>query len=158
MIYVFDDDEEMGACCGCPVSSAGLVTFSLEGNLRSNFTAGIGYGPIAIVAAAQNAGLLDLNSASSNGHACVFNQSKACNFGCDPTNLPGYTVTSSINLLGSITHTRTVESNPPGNPIVGLTEVPISNIGNDPDTLKYLEAQCGEMVGNGSGTGICTCP
>ncbi len=33
MLYVFDDDEEMGACCGCPVSSAGLATFSVEKNL-----------------------------------------------------------------------------------------------------------------------------
>jgi hypothetical protein len=31
-----------------------------------------------------------------------------CNGGCDPTNVPGYSVTSDNNLLGSITHDQKV--------------------------------------------------
>src|ERR1019366_9464137 len=61
MIYVFDDDEEMGECCGCPLTSAQLATFSVESNLTSNWalrggTEGgdHGNGAIATVAAAQN--------------------------------------------------------------------------------------------------------
>ena len=27
MIYVFDDDEEMGECCGCPLSSSSAEDF-----------------------------------------------------------------------------------------------------------------------------------
>jgi hypothetical protein len=56
MIYVFDDDEEMAACCGCPLSSAGLLTFSVAHNLTANgiFTndGDLGNGVIAMVAAA----------------------------------------------------------------------------------------------------------
>jgi hypothetical protein len=37
MVYVFDDDQEMGECCGCPVTSAQLATFSVEKNLTSNW-------------------------------------------------------------------------------------------------------------------------
>ena len=37
MIFVFDDDEEMGECCGCPLSSAQLATFSVIQNLTSNW-------------------------------------------------------------------------------------------------------------------------
>jgi hypothetical protein len=37
MIYVFDDDEEMGECCGCPLSSTQLATFSTYKNLTSNW-------------------------------------------------------------------------------------------------------------------------
>ena len=33
MIYVFDDDEEMGECCGCPLTPGQLATFSVENNL-----------------------------------------------------------------------------------------------------------------------------
>jgi hypothetical protein len=29
MIYVFDDDQEMGECCGCPISPAGIETWSV---------------------------------------------------------------------------------------------------------------------------------
>jgi len=61
MIYVFDDDEEMGECCGCPLSSTQLATFSVEFNLTSDW--GLTGGPeagdhkngsIAIVATAPN--------------------------------------------------------------------------------------------------------
>jgi hypothetical protein len=68
MIYVFDDDQEMGECCGCPLSSTQLATFSVEGNLTANWgiqspetSAPINLagndntnGAIAIVAASQN--------------------------------------------------------------------------------------------------------
>jgi hypothetical protein len=30
MIYVFDDDEEMGECCGCPLSPADVQYFRLR--------------------------------------------------------------------------------------------------------------------------------
>ena len=30
MIYVFDDDEEMGECCGCPRARRSLATFSVR--------------------------------------------------------------------------------------------------------------------------------
>ena len=105
MIYVFDDDEEMGECCGCPLSSAQLATFSVESNLTANW--GIqspltdnesgtdnSNGAIAVVAAAPNASLI------------CSGQSGACNGGCDPTNVPGYSVTAASNLLGSVTHNQ----------------------------------------------------
>ncbi len=33
MIYVFDDDEEMGECCGCPLTPGQLGTFSVGASL-----------------------------------------------------------------------------------------------------------------------------
>jgi predicted outer membrane repeat protein len=166
MLYVFDDDQEMEACCGCPVSSAGMVTFSVEHNLRSNLVyageasrADDGWN--AVVAATQNAQLIALPPDPSNGHGCARTQSTACNFGCDPTNVPGYSVTGASNLLGSITRSQQVPSNLPGsgNQISGLTEVPLTMIGSgNPNTLNYLQNECGLLVGNGSGAGVCSCP
>ena len=107
MIYVFDDDEEMGECCGCPLSSAQLATFSVVNNLNSNWGVGPGTegnGAIAIVAAAQNAPIAI--GSSSNSQGCAITQSGACNLGCDPTNTPGYSVTTASNLLGSIPTAR----------------------------------------------------
>jgi len=162
MIYVFDDDEEMGECCGCPVSSAGLVTFSVESQLISNWTTGLpnpGVGAIAIVAAPQNTSIISLAS-PSNGQGCAVTQSGACNFGCDPTNTPGYTATAANNLFASITHNQqvTTGSSGPGT-ISGLTEVGFfDDAGGDGTNLTYLQHQCGAGIGNGSHKGICTCP
>jgi hypothetical protein len=167
MIYVFDEDQEMGECCGCPITSAGLLTFSAYRNLTANWAVGVfdeefcasnACGSIAVVAAAQNTGILGLG----NGLGCTSTQSGACNGGCDPTNTPGYSVTTANNLLGSITHNQVGFLSPftdePPN-IFGITEVSLSDdAGGDPTNLIYLQNQCGALVGNGTGGGICNCP
>jgi len=164
MIYVFDDDEEMTACCGCVVTSAGLATFSVEANLTSNIVSGgegavdsKANGAIAIVAASLNPAILTFGS-PSNGKFCSVTQSGACNFGCDPTNHPGYSTTTANNLLGSITHNQAVAVNGGGS-VSGLTEVGLfDDAGGDPTNLTYLQNQCGALVGNGTGAGQCNCP
>ncbi len=171
MIYVFDDDEEMGECCGCPLSSAQLATFSINQNLTANF--GIsgepglapistenGLGAIAVVAAAPNAPIVLSSGSNSNG--CAATQSGACNLGCDPTNTPGYVVSPTANLFGSMTHEQSVQQGAEGNQnlvFANLTETALSDDGGgDPTNLIYLQTQCGALVGNGTGGGICTCP
>jgi len=167
MIYVFDDDEEMGECCGCSLSSAQLATFSVEHNLTSNWglsggseEGDHGNGAIAIVAAGQNAPAS--SPGLSNGQGCAITQSGACNNGCDPTNIPGYSVTSTSNLLGSITHSQETDPSTPLTAILlqtSVTEVDLSDdSGGDPSNLNYLQSQCGALVGNGTQGGICNCP
>lgn len=161
MIYVFDDDEEMGECCGCPLSSTRLATFSVIYNLTSNWElsgpeGGISdfnaFGAIAVVAAAPDtAGCIGAGGGN------------ACNGGCDPTNVPGYNVTVANNLLGSMTHNQAVVTHfinsTSALALLGLTEVPLSDDGGgDPSNLSYLQNQCGALVGNGTGGGICNCP
>jgi len=149
MIYVFDDDEEMGECCGCPLTSAQLATFSVEFNLTSDWAlqggpegGAHGNGAIAIVAAAPNAG-------SCHG------DSGACNGGCDPTNVPGYSVTTANNLLGS----RTLSKGPDSFLRSAVLEIQLNDdAGGDPANLIYLQNQCGALIGNGTQGGICTCP
>ncbi len=166
MIYVFDDDEEMGECCGCPLTPGQLATFSVENNLTSNW--GLQNGPeggdhsngtISIVAAAQDPALVAMGS-DSNGQFCTADQSGACNLGCDPTNVPGYSVTNLNNLLGSITHNQVVQQGPLNFPgaIFRISEVGLfDDGGGDPTDLTYLQNQCGALVGNGSQGGICNC-
>ena len=165
MIYVFDDDEEMGECCGCPISPAGIQAFSVEQNLTSNWgiTGAEGRdnasGAIAIAAAAPNVAFVPAGASASNGQFCPITQSGACNAGCDPTAQPGYTVSSANNLLGSIVHNQLVTAGTSTNlTIGGLTEVSLfDDAGGDPENIFYLQAQCGALVGNSSGGGICRC-
>ncbi len=41
MIYVFDQNQELNECCGCPVSDSGLLTLSLTNDLTANPLTGI---------------------------------------------------------------------------------------------------------------------
>jgi len=164
MIYVFDDDEEMGECCGCPVSPAGIETFSVEHDLTGDW--GISgaegrdnaSGAIAIIAAGANVAYV-VNDGTSNGHFCSGTQTGACFAGCDPTAQPGYSVSSTFNLLGSIVHNQLVTSGTSRVlTIGGITQIPLfDNGGGDPNNISYLQSQCSALVGNGSGGGICNC-
>ena len=160
MIYVFDNDQEMGACCGCPLSPTDFESFSVEHDLTANFIFGgnpnaTKVGAIAVVAADSNVAYVP-NDASSNDHNCSNTQSAACNGGCDPTEIPGYWI-SSDNLLGGISHNQTVDTG--GLSRSGLTEIPLFNdAAGDEQNLNYLQAQCGALVGGGSGAGVCHCP
>ena len=160
MIYVFDDDQEMGECCGCPVSSAGFATLSVSQYLTHNWAILGGpeggehsNGPIAIIAAAQNPNLI-----GSGPNNCASSQTRACNQGCDPTFQPGYSVTADNSLVGTITHNQEVQGDL-APMTTGLTEVNLSDTGpGDPVNLVYLQEQCGAIVGTGTGGGICSCP
>lgn len=156
MIYVFDDDEEMGECCGCPLSSTQLATFSVEHNLTSNWglsggseQGDHGNGSIAIIAASPNTTPLT----PGGGHEAANCLGGVC---CDPTNVPGYpvAVAGGNNLVGSITHNQVIF------PISGqITETPLSDDCHGEDVnLVYLQTQCGAIVGNGTHGAICNCP
>ncbi len=162
MIYVFDDDEEMGECCGCPLSSAGMATLSVVHNLTADW--GLPLSEIGAAETNDNAlGSIAIVATAPNTTACLGGGGGAgCNLGCDPTNVPGYSVTTTSNLLGSITHNQAVVQ-----PITsvaftvrfGITEVALSDdAGGDPTNLTYLQTQCGALIGNGTGGGICNCP
>ena len=120
-------------------------------------------GAIAIVASAPNTvgvpfgpfGSTFVNSGGGGSAGQCLGD--AC---CDPTSIPGYTVTTENNLLGSITHNQVLLA--PGTAVsvsFGITETAFSdNAGGDPTNLVYLQTQCGALVGNGTGGGICNCP
>lgn len=146
MIYVFDNDEEMGECCGCPISPADLQTYSFQKNLLSNW--GLAGG------VAGGDGIVVVRSAVINNRNCTsfgfpFSSSPACNGGCDPST--GYSVNGP--LLGSITEAEQVDG------ATNILELPLfSNGSGDLTNNHYLISQCTALVGNGSGTGICNCP
>lgn len=160
MIYVFDAHQEMGACCGCPVSSAGLATFSVDHNLIADWSLG---GPFGVTT-----GSLAVAAASPNAPLTCLGLSGACNGGCDPTNIPGYSLTTGNNLLGSMTHNQfqaeivAMGTAVPAAPVqitTNITEAELSDdSAGDLNNATYLQNQCGAIIGNGSGGGICTCP
>jgi hypothetical protein len=145
MIYVFDNDEEMGACCGCPITPAQELSFSVEHNLLSNWI-GVptGNGVIAIRSAAIN----DNNCFSFRFPGAT---QPGCNGGCDPTD--SYSTVES-NFLGSMLRAQDIPDSP-----TGLTETSLFDDANgDPANNQYLINECAQLIGGGSGAGICSCP
>jgi hypothetical protein len=76
MIYVFDDDEEMGECCGCPLTPNDTLLLSFQNDLTSNWREASNdfqNGIVQIISATQNS--LSGSCSAANG----------CNGGCDPS-------------------------------------------------------------------------
>jgi len=169
MFYVFDDVEEMQACCGCPVTPDGLRTLSVINNLSTNF---------GVNRANLSAGVVDVVSSTLN-FACPSNQpnctpdSAAVNLetqgglGCDPSGghgspeLPGatdFSVTPTTGLRVWMSHT---EGNVPQPATAILTKgVSVEEFATAPldsTHLSELEGACGFLLTNGSGRGVCSC-
>ncbi len=146
LIWVIDADQELGECCGCPVSPNGLLTFSVETDLIDNWE---------ISGDEFHSGTIAIDSVIPNNRLCLgpggVGTNPACNGGCDPSQgQPDITVPG---LSGYIT----------GSQIIGthksLTEREMIDEGNaDADEENNLTTLCSFVVSNGSGKGFCHCP
>lgn len=143
MIYVFDDDQEMGECCGCPLSSNKLLKLSVHNQLTSNWELGN---------FDDDNGVVEIVSASPNG-CTPGNVGAGCHGGCDPS--ATYTQTPAIE--GSILKASTVSGT------TSLTETNMFKEGSPDSTeLGTLVGKCASIIGpnppgNGSGLGACNC-
>ncbi len=139
MIYVFDDDEEMGECCGCALTPNGTLLLSFRNDLTSNWRE------------ASNdfeSGVVQILSASQNAAPASCLPSSGCNGGCDPS--VAYVQTPQLN--GSITRAERIGG------AFGLTETALSDRGSAGEEEQgFLTAQCSNIVQHGSHKGICSC-
>jgi hypothetical protein len=149
MIYVFDDSQEMGECCGCPLTPNELRTFSVRDALVSNWALGTqanSRGTIVVIGSSIND---PGTGATMNG--CGNGNNFTCNDGCNPTVAP---ITAGVtNLDGSITHDQLVAGRN------NLTETKLYDQGaGEPTNNTYLPQQCGAIAGNSSNrNGFCSC-
>jgi hypothetical protein len=143
MIYVFDDDQEMGECCGCTLSSNKLLKLSVHNELTSNWELGN---------FDTDNGIVEIVSATVNG-CTPGNVGHGCHDGCDPS----ATYTQQPALEGSILKASAVSG------ITSVTETNMFKEGSPDSTeLGTLVSKCAAIigpspVGNGSGLGACDC-
>jgi len=169
MIYVFDDLEEMQACCGCPVTPDGLRTMSVINNLTKNF--GVNRGNL-------NAGIVDIVSAEPNlllsGPVVLPPQIGiigSSGWACDPSAQFGPTVgvTSPSEIPTFVDDgLRAWMVNTEGNVPVPATRALLKGVStnefepgpflvSDPTHGFDLIDFCFFLIQNGSGTGACSC-
>jgi len=133
MIYVFQDDQQLAECCGCPVTANGLRTLSVCKDLTSNPLTGPGTRPVD--------GVIKIVSATLTG--------QAHNFPCDPTS--GVTPTPTLRAWGTHIQNKVGTAYP-------VTETEFSDATLSEDELLFnLEEQCSFAQKLGSGKGVCTC-
>jgi hypothetical protein len=121
MIYVFDSQENMGECCGCPISPQGLLSLNVNNNLTLNWPGGL--------AARPPSGAIDIISAAIN----VFNVSPVSE--CSPST--SFHATRELN--GYVLH----ESR--------LSEAPIADAGDpDSTTQSSLISKCASLTKAGN--------
>jgi len=151
MIYVFDASEEMGECCGCPITPNGLLRGTVRANFLSNWEAG---------GTAPGAGVIKIVSTLKTGSSCPTDD-PACNVGgafisspaiaCDPTTES--TQTPVANLSAWITHSETV-----GAAVANSVEEFADEGSADSAEGTFLPSECENIIGDGTGKGNCTCP
>jgi hypothetical protein len=134
MIYVFDNNENLGECCGCQVNPQGLLSLSVEKNLTANW--GLSEG-------AQSSGTIEIVSAQPGSN-------NTCNPGA------GFSTTRQLN--GSILRSEIVVSGSPlpnNQPAAGVAEVQFQDAGDIPATLQTnLATGCAAHQEKGAS---CTC-
>jgi len=155
MIYVTDNSEELGECCGCFLSpqgesgTPGLDRFSVKQELVSNW--GIPFG----------------GSENVVGTIIVFAATPGPLGQCDPTGgyspstgtlaSGGFTITPGLGLNGWILHLNAIVSS--AATTTSVTEASFWDDGSgDPAEAVRLETVCGQLYANQSGAGHCTCP
>ena len=146
MIYVFDDDEEPGECCGCPLSPNKLLSLSVVRDLTSNWEVNgndFDNGVIKIVSAVPN-------NPDTPTHPTACKSAKGCNGGCDPT----FEYTQTPALVGSILKDQEIANQG----VATLTETNMFQEGSpDATELTTLITDCAFFAANGTGHGICDC-
>jgi len=165
MVYVFDDIEEMQACCGCPVTPDGLRTMSVINNVTKNF--GVNRGNL-------NAGVVDIISVAPDLFLPTpvplppqIASLGASGWACDPSFQYGPSIgSSSPELLDFVDGLRAWMSHTEGNsPVPAASGSLIKGVSTeefqlarlDDGHFAELENFCFFLVQNGSGTGACSC-
>jgi hypothetical protein len=129
MIYVFAADQQLTACCGCPVTTNGLQEENVRTQLTNNPLTGI----------VPNSGVIDIVSAPDTGV-------------CDPT-----TYTPAPEVDSWLTHVQNKGTN--GATGFAITEGGGEGNEEylTSTELAILQADCSFVGILGSGQGTCTC-
>jgi hypothetical protein len=146
MMFVYDDDQELGECCGCPVSPDKLLTLSVKNQLTNNWALNFpdtDSGVLAIYSALPNN-----PNTPTNPDACE--ASEGCNGGCDPTQV----FNGTPALVGSILKEQRIADQG----VTSLTETNMFQEGvPDENEINIAFLFCLVQVTNSSGHGVCNC-
>jgi hypothetical protein len=132
-VYTFSFDEQMAACCSCPVTPNGLVSLSVQKDLISN----------TLTPAKPASGVIKLLATVPVGGTCNMSAAAVTTATLAPGMVAWGTTNHSGPVVGSVATTETA-----------FTPATLSA-----SELAHLGSVCNFILGQGSGFGICkSCP
>jgi hypothetical protein len=152
-IYVYRPDEQLLACCSCPVTANGLRTINVAANLINNplqppLTTPANVGEFAIKIVSTVAGTSGCTNGAV-GNAPPF--PTAAGFATGALASPG-------GLVSWATHRQTAAAAiATGTPGPAVTETESQTVPLSAGELNALQQQCAFAAFLGTGAGICTC-
>jgi hypothetical protein len=140
-VYVFRPNEQIVSCCSCFVSPNGLVSLSAKQDLTGN----------PLFGAPPNSVVIKLLATKAGGTADS----------CTPLTAATAGTGNNVPVPGMVAYGTTLRTVLPATPISPATYM-VSETKFTPATLSNAElgsltTLCGMIVGNGSGSGQCTC-
>ena len=140
-VYAFSPDEQMVACCSCLITPNGLVSLSVYDSLRSNTLTGVTPNSMVIKLVATGAGS-DFIGSTCAGSAGVVGS----------LNAP---IAAGAAAWGTTAHIPGAGAVPGAPAPFSITETPFSPATLSVGELASLNNRCTNIIGNGSGFGIC---
>ncbi len=126
-VYAFDSEEEMIACCSCPVTPNGLRSLSARNDLIAN----------TLTPAVPTSIIIKLLATTPSGTSC------------NPSAATAGKLAGGMRAWGTTLHAL------PGSPAYGGTETAFSPAVLSTSELTKLTSECGFIQTDGSGFGIC---
>ena len=130
-VYAFSPDEQLISCCSCPITPNGLVNLSVNQDLVNNTLTGV----------KPNSIVVKLLSTTTNGGSCTNSAATAGvgNFQIIPGMLAWGTTIHAAPVAGTFAVTETAF-------------IPATLSAGE---LASITNRCTNIIGNGSGFGIC---
>ena len=140
-VYGFSPDEQLVSCCSCLITPNGLISLSVYDSIRSNTLTGVTPNSMVIKLVATGAGptYTGTNCAGSAGAAgsAAFPTAVGMAAWATSTHVPG---------AGAV---------PAAVAPFRITETPFTPATLSTSELASLSTRCSNIIGNGSGFGIC---
>src|ERR1700688_3167762 len=160
MLYVFDTQQGLQECCGCPVTSDGLLVLNITASLTSNplslinppfFSDGV----LRLLSARSNASTTP-NGAIPDTSFSLLRPGVWCDRGtgvcCDPSGgFSSANRNSTLTLIPTLRAWADHTQDPP------ITEAAFSELPTNPNDASSLAEACGQGIRQGTGEGFCAC-
>ena len=149
-IYVFNPEQELTECCSCQVTPDGLLALSVNQLTRN---------PLTGAATRQHDGVIKIvATAVTPASPCSNNQGAGAVTAQGPiTAAGGGGSPLASGLRAWATHTQRLTPPTTNAGPNAVTEEEFLSAGLSASELARITDQCGDIVDNGSGQGICNC-